>query len=517
MQDQGGEGRPNSDSLAYAIKCALSAPPEDFSSEGEMEFENIPIKRKYDEVNDEASARNIVSSIPVGGLSNSLNSLSQTSTNLLNNEPANNLSQEGTGQQSLSRDIPYKPIFYDKCKDNLYFSNDYGPFVLYVEKNNGGSLQAMLIGKIIRTNNFELYTKISNIKKIGRNRIKIEMLTYDCANVLLKSPYWAQNNLLCYIPNFNIFRQGVIRDVECSLTEEEIKEDIISDCQVTQVRRIFKKDKDSIKKPTPVIIVTFRGQTLPSVVKLLGVICHVERYIQRLLQCLRCFKYGHLSSTCRSQVEFCEACGDNSHRASACNNSISCIFCKLGHRSTDARCPERIIQKKIKDLMSQENISHSEARNIICSPKKYLEKASNPPPNLNSQRLFPPMPSSPRPSTSANDLDSASIQVKRASKVMNEGVPKPKVRREDIGSRYRNFENISPPICPKEPVFNNENYNNNIKFNDIKEILIYIINKINGLGINFPNEEISSNVIDNLIRESFFNSAGSPEVGAARI
>lgn len=508
---QGGGSCPYMDNLPSVIKSAMNSIIEE-DAPHQMVYETASIKRRIEEVDDE-NERPSNNSVQVC-VNKSLNQGNQSCDT--SNITANNVDKPVTPSQesgSVTESVreKYNPVYYEKCKNNSYSSSDPGPYVLYVEKSEGGYIQAMQIGRIIRTRNFGFYKNILNIKKIGRNRVKVSVTSAECANALLSASFWSENKLLCYIPSFMLFRQGVVRDVDCAITEEEIKEDMISDRPIASVRRVHKKDKNNILRPTPVVIVSFRGQTLPSEVRLLGVICKVDSYVQRVLQCFRCLRFGHSSQLCKSQ-ERCRRCGGNNHNSAECENPLVCVHCKGRHMSTDSKvCLEHMMQRKIKIRMAHDNISHLEARMEICNPNSYASRMSGPQPDVLSGRDFPSLSAPPvNPVGIQKLVNQPNYALQAHSEVSQMYKQQTRVVRENDGSntKRKNFRLINnSQIMPEGPVFDNDKYKENININNFKEIVMSILNKINSVGISLPFEMISSLDIDGLIRQSFKESA----------
>lgn len=111
--------------------------------------------------------------------------------------------------------------------------------------------------------------------------------------------------------------------------------------------------------------VVFEGQDLPSYVYLWY--CRVEctPFIQRVVQCFNCSKFGHSAKFC-SNSPLCNVCfqvkADQDH---ACSNEISCVNCKGLHKPNDKSCPELSRQKQIKELMGSRSMDFHEVASLI--------------------------------------------------------------------------------------------------------------------------------------------------------
>lgn len=288
-----------------------------------------------------------------------------------------NRSQNNANNINANNTINKSQITY------LYEGKDDGPYYVFIESldlNEKGisRMHPMSLGKLLK----KLFpnTEIRSMKKNGRNRIKIQVPTRDLANEIIQSKELKEAQFKAYVPKFILFRQGIIRDVDRSLTEEELLEEISPlytlDAKVTEVKRFNRRttDEDGNVKylPTGTIQVTFRAQAIPTHVSIFYVRCVVEKYVPKVLQCANCLRFGHTAKFCKGSVR-CSKCGDG-HDDKDCNKDISeqkCIHCEGPHSSRvnfkNPVCPEFEKQKSIKNLMVDENITFFEAKTKLSS------------------------------------------------------------------------------------------------------------------------------------------------------
>lgn len=256
----------------------------------------------------------------------------------------------------------------------LYELTDTGPYLVYIENNSlnyTGKLSALKVGEIILNTHQELDKRIKNIDSIGKNRIKVVFKDQRSANTLIQSTILKQHNLEAYTPKFVFYRQGVIKGIDLDYSEESIKERIKQydmHCKFTVdfVKRMNTKitQPDNTTKiiPTKTILVSFRTQTLPKYITINHVIFPVEVYVQRVMLCNNCFRYGHIGKQCRSTVR-CLRCKSN-HATQECEETLvpKCFHCSGNHYTNNkSLCPEFKRQLNIKKLMSQTNISYQDA------------------------------------------------------------------------------------------------------------------------------------------------------------
>lgn len=289
------------------------------------------------------------------------------------------------GKENKPPDPPDPPD-KTKLKDQeifLYENKDEGPFYVFIEsmsqvERGVGRMHPMTIGKTLK----KLFPTVEILKLIknGINRIKIEVKSRSQANEIIQSETLKKENLKAYVPKFILFRQGIIRNVDTSLTVEDLLEEIKPlyslDMKVSTVRRFTRKITNTAGEaeylPTGTIHVTFRGQVLPTHVSIYYVRCEVEKYIPKVTQCAKCLRFGHHDENCRGNFR-CSICSEQ-HKDSECTKNISeakCVHCQGPHSSRvnfkNPVCPEFIKQKSIKNLMATENITFIEAKEKIAS------------------------------------------------------------------------------------------------------------------------------------------------------
>ena len=324
----------------------------------------------------------IIRKIPNNIISNSTSNIApnQPTIPAVVNQALDKSSLSGSTQTHVSNTCSTHvspPSDNSSIKDSNKFLNkfglsDPGPFLVILESitENVGNLHPMAIGKLLLQQHKELDNFIQSISNAGRNRIKITFKSAYHANILLNSKIIEQKQMKAFIPQYLTKRVGIIRGVDLSLTDDEIKNLIaplsgqdFSVLEATRMnRRVIDDNKEITYKPTGTVRISFKGQRLPTCVSLCKVICEVEPYIQRVVQCFNCLRYGHVSAQCRAKVK-CAKCG-NEHKTSDCSttDSPSCIFCKGEHLSSDHKtCPEFQKQKNIKTIMANENMSYRDA------------------------------------------------------------------------------------------------------------------------------------------------------------
>lgn len=276
---------------------------------------------------------------------------------------------------------------YELNKLNRFSDLDRCKYIVIIEStvNNIGLLHHMSLGKLL-INYFSLKNEdIVDIQKEGRNRIKLQLRSGLLINNILNSDVLSNYNLRAYIPESVLYRKGVIRHVDTSLSIDELKEVIQSKIEINNIRRISKvvsNNNDILEKVnTQTIVVNFRGQYLPDFVTIYGAKCYVQPYVYKVVQCQNCLRFGHTGSQCRSSPR-CNHCGEK-HQSDSCKATVEnpqCINCKGAHNTSSKSCPVFLDQQQIKKYMAYNNVGFKEAKlkfrsfsQVASSYKNYKE------------------------------------------------------------------------------------------------------------------------------------------------
>lgn len=133
------------------------------------------------------------------------------------------------------------------------------------------------------------------------------------ANNLLNDEQIKSKGYLAFIPASFCRCQGVIRDVPTNISVDEIKQNLEilghmrGRTSVIEVRRLNRKLKNSETgsfeyRESLSDLVTFASTELPDKVALYKASSSVFSYTQQVRMCLKCLRYGHIASQCRSSV-----------------------------------------------------------------------------------------------------------------------------------------------------------------------------------------------------------------------
>lgn len=201
--------------------------------------------------------------------------------------------------------------------------------------------------------------------------------------------------LRTYIPQDSDTTTGVIYDVDVSIPNADLPVLIKPATGATDILQVCRLGKSRCIK------VTFRGDCIPSHVKV-GHFRHVVRpYIPRPLQCHNCLKLGHVSAVCNNK-QACPRCA-GPHKAEACQATLlKCSNCNGNHETSSKDCPVLKKERSILRQMVKDGSSRKEAVTVVqrrrsrrrrCSKKR----KSSPVPKVPSLTPPPPPPPPPRP------------------------------------------------------------------------------------------------------------------------
>lgn len=248
----------------------------------------------------------------------------------------------------------------------FYLETDEGPFIIHAESKdkNIGRLHPMAVGRIFHRNLINISKDIENISAIGKNKIKITFNNYKSANRVIRENLLDIFNIKAFIPRYKLVRTGIIFDIDPDLEEEEIFNCIRCDSEVISIKCLKSKNNESMKPNSQRVKILFRGNMLPERVFIHSVSCRVMPYIQRLIQCHKCWRFGHIKIQCRSK-ERCKKCADE-HNINACkNDEETCCLCYENHQADSKICEVYLKNKKIKEIMAMQNSSYEETKKII--------------------------------------------------------------------------------------------------------------------------------------------------------
>lgn len=401
----------------------------------------------------------------------------------------------------------------DRLK-NAYTQMDSGPFIVYVESSNLniGMLHPTVLGKKLLNIYPNMRASIINISKFSKKIVKIEFNSFSAANKLVIEKKYAPENCIVYIPTHLVVRQGVIRDVDTSITDIELTQDIESTIDIVSTQRIMRKDANNTLVPTKSVIIRFKGQALPKYVFLNRVRIEVAPYIYRVTQCYNCLRYGHSATRC-TYPSRCKHCTED-HNSRDCKKSESplCINCKGNHPATDNKnCPVFLEQKNIKEIMAVQNLTYREALNL------YTNKSYSNAIKCNINTVIPTSQNYPA-LNSNKDYQPTSTQTVYQNPQNNTKINSIKTYFQNVSSKHLNKKppqkSVAPPAdlfynhnrYPSTPILSNphspQTSTQNISTEQIINVILSILKTILTSNSSIPETETLKTMIDNMLSDN---------------
>ncbi|XP_036347350.1 uncharacterized protein LOC118756710 [Rhagoletis pomonella] len=107
---------------------------------------------------------------------------------------------------------------------------------------------------------------IKKIKAIGRSLYKFFFENFEAANKCIDNPDLLKNNMRPFIPKSMVETTGVARQIPLNFTEQEIKNNIVSDIPITSITRITRRDPNDKEKFIPTYSVKIAFEELDTAI-----------------------------------------------------------------------------------------------------------------------------------------------------------------------------------------------------------------------------------------------------------
>ena len=203
-----------------------------------------------------------------------------------------------------------------------------------------------------------------------------------------------------YIPNSDLFSAGTISPVSLKLSTEKIQQHLKIDqhwnmVKIIKIERLKKREPDATEvTDSETIKITFSSAEPPKGVTLCGSYYKTRLFIPFPVQCWKCQRLGHTSSSCKSLRARCRKCAGNHQKKDCTSSAMKCANCSGAHNANSRDCP--IIREAFRleknKVLSKNSMSVSQPAPQISSGKNW--------PNLSTKMqgiLKQSEPSSSRP------------------------------------------------------------------------------------------------------------------------
>ncbi|XP_046973652.1 uncharacterized protein LOC124540230 [Vanessa cardui] len=226
--------------------------------------------------------------------------------------------------------------------------------------------------------------EINKIKYLSPYKIKVECETENCMLKLINCQELIEKGWK-FQKAFEVnFSYGVIKNVDGDLSEEEILSNI--DCAdpaiLTSVRRLSRLNEDGKWVPSETVRLCFKKSYLPPFVSVYGLKIKVEPFVFPVSQCSKCWKFGHTSKRCPTDKIVCPKCGEEHENCTTMD--YKCVNCGGQHMALNKTCPIFTKEKKIRQLMSDFNVTYRKARTMYVSDPPPQEKRNDNPDTINN-------------------------------------------------------------------------------------------------------------------------------------
>lgn len=221
----------------------------------------------------------------------------------------------------------------------------------------------MALARFLRDEN------ISNIHKIKYKspyRVFIEFGNKIQAEKLLKNQKLLDLDIRAQFTDQNNISYGIIKGVDLDIDEKELLENLNASCDIISAKRMRRINSDHEWVESETIRLSFKSISAPTFISAYGCKFAVEKYVFPVTQCSRCWRYGHIKRFCTLNKIICPKCGKEHSNCET--HEYKCPNCKGPHMALNKSCPYFIKEKKIRSVMSEQNVTYKKALEI------YLKK-----------------------------------------------------------------------------------------------------------------------------------------------
>lgn len=225
--------------------------------------------------------------------------------------------------------------------------------------------------------------KIDNITKVKYVSSTKMILTFDketCAEEFVKCMAFVEREWKCQKTSEVGVSYGVIKNMDLDLTEEAALEALSSPIQIISAKRLNRRNSEEsgaawIKSES--IRLGFKGDLIPTHVFVHGMRIKVDTFVFPVTQCGRCWKFGHTSKFCPSKKIVCPKCTKKHENCE--NTTFVCVNCRGPHMAMQKSCPVFKKERRIRELMSEFNVTYRKAQSMYVPPTPIGERLTRPP------------------------------------------------------------------------------------------------------------------------------------------
>lgn len=236
---------------------------------------------------------------------------------------------------------------------------------------------------------------VSKIKYKSPYKIFIVFNSKEQAEKLITNRKLAEMNIRAQFTDESNLSYGIIRGVDLDISEKELLENLRASCEIVSAKRMKRLDGENKWVECESVRLCFKNVSIPSVIDAYGCKYDVDKYVFPVTQCSGCWKFGHSKKFCSLNKMICPKCGKD--HTNCDTEEYKCPNCKGSHIALDKMCPFFLKEKKIRYIMSEENITYKKALELYLRNEKENKKkeetevitiSSSKNPNENTVRTY---------------------------------------------------------------------------------------------------------------------------------
>ena len=230
----------------------------------------------------------------------------------------------------------------------------------------------ILINKLIMNSDFNIL-RIKDIRKnIHRNLIAVEAenkLNSEEIQKLTSISKLGSYEVECELPNLDKFKTGVVYPISENIDLDELKQqiNIDNDIQIVKLERLRKKINNNWTN-TQSVKITFSNEHLPDHIIISYMKYKIRPFINDPMQCFRCQRLGHTSTSCKSKLPRCMICSGPHNKDQCESGKINCANCGGEHTANSKQCDIMKQAHKIEKLRASYSNDHSTFQNRVNNP-----------------------------------------------------------------------------------------------------------------------------------------------------
>lgn len=228
-----------------------------------------------------------------------------------------------------------------------------------------------------------------------KNVLAVDTTHADTLEKLRMMTEFGDVKVRAVVPMTGTCTAGVIYDIDLAIPNTDLPILIKPAYEGVVIKHISRLGNSRCVK------IVFKGDSIPTHVKV-GHFRHVVRhFVPKPLQCHKCFKIGHVKGVCANST-VCPRCAEAHTVDTCCATTYRCGNCRGTHEATSKECPRLKKEMGILKEMVRDNSTHREASQKIRRRRRHRRKRSS------HGDIHAPLRSTP-PSTSSRKPESTRI------------------------------------------------------------------------------------------------------------